>query len=259
MKIAVTGKGGVGKTTLAGTMARILASRGMKVLAIDADPDSNLGSAVGIARERLNGVIPVAEMTKLIEERTGTTKGQFGGVFKINPQVDDIPDQFSISHEGVKLLILGCIPEGGGGCFCPESTLLKSLLRYLIVKRDEAVILDMEAGLEHLGRGSTAGMDALIVVVEPGQRSIQTAQHIKKLAADLQIKNVYIVGNKIQNESDRELIKNGLPEFDVLGYMSFNPAIIQADKEGKAPYDLDERIRTEVEEVLKKLEGHVKK
>lgn len=258
MKIAVTGKGGVGKTTLAGTMARILAARGMKVLAIDADPDSNLGSAVGIPREKLSGVTPLAEMTHLVEERTGTKKGQFGGVFKLNPKVDDIPDTFSVSHNGVKLLILGCIPEGGGGCFCPENVFLKNLLRHLIVKRDEAVILDMEAGLEHLGRGSTAGMDALIVVVEPGQRAIQTAQHIKKLAADLQVKNVYIVGNKVQTDADKEIIREGLPEFEVLGFMSFNPAVIQADKEGKAPYDLDEKVRTETEGILKNLEEHVK-
>jgi CO dehydrogenase maturation factor len=256
MKIAITGKGGVGKTTLAGTMARILAARGMKVLAIDADPDSNLASAVGIPRGKLNNVTPLAEMTSLVEERTGTKKGQFGGVFKLNPKVDDIPDTFSVSHNGVKLLILGSIPEGGGGCFCPENVLLKNLIRHLIVKRDEAVILDMEAGLEHLGRGSTAGMDALIVVVEPGQRSIQTAQHIKKLAADLQVKKVFIVGNKVQNEADKDIIRKGLPEFEVLGFMSFNPAIIQADKEGKAPYDLDERIREEVGEVLRNLEGH---
>ncbi len=254
MKIAITGKGGVGKTTLAGTMARILAARGIKVLAIDADPDSNLGSAIGIPKEELADVTPIAEMTPLVEERTGTKKGQFGGTFKLNPKVDDITERFAVNHEGVGLLILGCIPEGGGGCFCPESTLLKSLLRHLIVKREEAVILDMEAGLEHLGRGSTAGMDALIVVVEPGQRAMQTASHIKKLASDIGVKRVYVVGNKVQDDADKEIIKKGLPELEILGYMSFNPAIIQADKEGKAPYDLDERIREEVEEVLQNLE-----
>ena len=162
MKIAISGKGGVGKTTLAGVMARILADQGRKVLAIDADPDSNLASAIGLPKEALGKLLPIASMTSLIEERTGSKKGTFGSMFKLNPKVDDLPDEMGVTYQGVKLLLLGCIPQGGGGCFCPENVLLKNLVRHLLVQREEALIIDMEAGLEHLGRGSTGSVDALI-------------------------------------------------------------------------------------------------
>ncbi len=139
-------------------------------------------------------------MKEFIEERTGAKRGAYGSFFKLNPKVDDIPEKFSVSKDGIRLLVLGTIPQGGGGCFCGENVLLKSLLSHLFVERDEYVVVDMEAGLEHLGRGTTAYMDALIVVVEPGQRSMQTARQVKSLADDLGVKRVYIVGNKVVDE-----------------------------------------------------------
>ena len=257
MKIAISGKGGVGKTTLAGVMARILANRGRKVLAIDADPDSNLASAIGLPKESLAKLLPIASMTTMIEERTGSKKGTFGAMFKLNPKVDDIPDEMGVSYQGIKLLLLGCIPEGGGGCYCPENVLLKNLVRHLLVKKEEALILDMEAGLEHLGRGSTGYVDALVIVVEPGQRAINTARQIKKLGEDLHIKRIMIVGNKVTSEVDRRIIEESLSDFPVLGHMSFNPKIVQADKEGKSPYDMDEKIKEEVEAILTELEKRI--
>ena len=257
MKIAISGKGGVGKTTLAGVMARILAKRGRKVLAIDADPDSNLASAIGLPKEALAKLLPIASMTSMIEERTGAKKGTFGSVLKLNPKVDDLPDEMGVNYEGIRLLLLGCIPQGGGGCFCPENVLLKNLVRYLLVKREEALIIDMEAGLEHLGRGSTGQVDALIIVVEPGQRAMNTARQIKKLGEDLKIKNMMIVGIKVNSEEDRRLIEEELSDFPVLGYMSFNPKILQADKEGKSPFDMDEKIKEEVNTILTELEKRI--
>ena len=257
MKIAVSGKGGVGKTTLAGVMARMLASRGRKVIAIDADPDSNLASAIGLPGDALEKLSPIASMSSMIEERTGSKKGSFGSMFKINPKVDDLPDEMGVTHEGVKLLLLGCIPQGGGGCFCPENVLLKNLVRHVLVRRDEALIIDMEAGLEHLGRGSTGYVDALIIVVEPGQRAINTARQIKKLGEDLHIKRVMIVGNKVNSDEDRRIIEESLSEFPILGHMSFNPKILQADREGKSPYDMDERIKEEVKGILAELEKRI--
>jgi CO dehydrogenase maturation factor len=257
MKIAISGKGGVGKTTLAGVMARILANRGRKVLAIDADPDSNLASAIGLPKETLAKLSPIASMTSMIEERTGAKKGSYGTMFKLNPKVDDIPDDMGVTYQGVKLLLLGCIPQGGGGCFCPENVLLKNLVRHLLVQREEALIIDMEAGLEHLGRGSTGYVDALIIVVEPGQRAMNTARQIRKLGEDLKIKNMMIVGNKVNSEEDRRLIEEHLSDFPILGHMSFNPKILQADREGKSPYDMDEKIKEEVEVILTELEKRI--
>ena len=257
MKIAISGKGGVGKTTLAGVMARILADGGRRVLAIDADPDSNLASAIGLSREALAKLSPIASMTSLIEERTGAKKGSFGSMFKINPKVDDIPDEMGVTYNGVKLILLGCIPQGGGGCFCPENVLLKNLVRHLLVQREEALIIDMEAGLEHLGRGSTGYVDALIVVVEPGQRAINTAKQIKKLGDDLHIKKIMVVGNKVTSDQDKRIIEEGLSEFAVLGHMSFNPKIIQADREGRSPYDIDGKIVEEVRAILTELEKRI--
>jgi CO dehydrogenase maturation factor len=250
MKIAISGKGGVGKTTLAGVMARILAEKGYKVLAVDADPDSNLASAIGVDAEKLHSTKPLAQMTEFIEERTSAKKGTYGSFFKLNPRVDDIPERFAVEKDGIKLVILGNIQQGGGGCFCPENVLLKSLLSYILIERDESVIVDMEAGLEHLGRGTTEYVDALIVVVEPGQRSFQTAYQVRKLSQDLGIKNLYIVGNKVMDETDDQLIKKNLEGFTVLGFMSYNEKIIEADKRGMSPFDIDEKIKKEVEDII---------
>ena len=255
MKIAIAGKGGVGKTTLSGVMARYLAEEGHKVLSIDADPDANLASALGFPPELLKGVTPLAEMTPLVEERTGAQKGTFGGVFKLNPKVDDIPDTYSVTHHGVKLLLLGTIPQADGGCFCPENVLLKGLLHHILIGKDEVVIIDMEAGLEHLTRGSTKHVDAFIIVVEPGQRSIATAHQIWRLAQDLGVQRVFGVGNKVASPEDRRLIEEGLSEIPFLGHLSFNQKVIEADKKGMSPYDLNGAIKKEVQAIVEQLQG----
>jgi CO dehydrogenase maturation factor len=216
-----------------------------------------LASAIGLPKEGLARLSPIASMTSLIEERTGAKKGTFGSMIKLNPKVDDLPDEMGVTYQGVKLLLLGCIPQGGGGCFCPENILLKNLVRHLLVQQEEVLIIDMEAGLEHLGRGSTGYVDALIIVVEPGQRAINTAKQIKKLGEDLHIKNMMIVGNKVNSDQDRLIIEENLSEFPVLGHMSFNPKILQADREGKSPYDIDEKIKEEVGAILWELEKRI--
>jgi CO dehydrogenase maturation factor len=252
-KLAITGKGGVGKTTLAALLAYIYAGENQKVLVIDADPDANLASALGMPQEVAERITPISEMGDLIEERTGARPGQSGGFFSLNPRVDDIPDRFAAIHRGIRLLVLGTVQRGGGGCICPESALLKNLVRHLFVGRSEVVILDMEAGLEHLGRGTASAVDAFIVVVEPGQRSLQTAQAVRRLAADIGIHKVYVVGNKIRCKEDETFILEHLPGDEVLGFLPFSEKAIAADMKGIAIFDADEEMVAAARKIRERL------
>jgi CO dehydrogenase maturation factor len=237
MKIAITGKGGVGKTTLAGTLARLYAAAGRPVLAIDADPDANLAASVGVPAERMAGVAPIATMDDLIEERTGARPGSQAPYFKLNPRVSDLPETLSVEHQGVRVMVMGTVQKGGGGCICPENVLLRSLVRHLLLERDEVVILDMVAGIEHLGRATADAVDAFIVVVEPGQRSFQTAYTIRRLAADIGIEHIYAVGNKVRTPEERAFIEQAVGDLPLLGIISYRPEIIDADRMGQALYD----------------------
>lgn len=223
MKIAVSGKGGVGKTTLVALIARILHDQNYKVTLIDADPDMNLASVLGIPGD--TPITPIIAMKDLIEERTGAKVDEPAPFFKMNPKVDDIPDKYSINYNGLKLMVMGTIRNGGGGCACPLNAFLKSLLGYIIVLRDEWVLLDMEAGIEHLGRGTAIGVDQMIVVVEPNKTSIETAYRIEKLSGDLGIKNLSIIANKIQSPEEKKFLKDSLKSFNILGYIGYSDII----------------------------------
>jgi CO dehydrogenase maturation factor len=251
LKIAITGKGGVGKTTLAGLLARLYAAEGRSVLAVDADPDANLASALGISPEAASRALPLAEQSDLIEERTGSRPGSPGGMFSLNPKVDDIPDAYSIRHEGVRLLVVGKSKEAGSGCYCPENVLLRRLI-------DEVVILDMEAGIEHLTRGTAGGVNAFIVVVEPGQRSMQTARQIESLARGLGVKEVFVVGNKIRQNSERDFILRHLEGMKFLGFMSYAGDAVTADLDGRSPYDASPGVREEAKKIKTALDQLMK-
>lgn len=227
MKIAISGKGGVGKTLLASLLSRTFAEAGYSVLAIDADPDSNLAANLGFPNP--DEITPISEMSALIEERTGAKPGKAASFFKLNPKVDDLPEKYSLKYNGIRLMVMGRIKKGGTGCYCPENALLQALTTHLLLGRDEVVILDMEAGVEHLGRATARAVDRLIVVVEPGRRSIETAYRISKLAKEIGLHNIAIVGNKVRSQSDREFLTSSLPGFEFLGFIPYDQAIVEAD------------------------------
>ncbi len=254
MKLAITGKGGVGKTTVASLLARLYAAEGNTVLAIDANPDANLASALGLPQDEARRITPIAEMKDLVEERTGAKPGAQVPFFKLNPRVDDIPDRFSATINGVKLLIMGTVKKGGGGCMCPESALLRNLMNHLLLRESEVVILDMDAGVEHLGRGTAHAVNAFIIVVEPGRRSIQTAEAITSLAKDLGIKRCYVVGSKTRSDDERRFIVESMPDYEVLGFINYSPKIIEADLKGMGVFDADPKAVEEARRIKQRLE-----
>jgi len=216
MKIAISGKGGVGKTTFSAMLAAAISRQGRPVIAIDADPDANLAAALGLRPD--DQPTPLAEMRDLIAERTGA-KGNYGGYFKLNPKVDDLPDRYAARVGNVRLLALGGVSKGGAGCICPASALVKALLTHLILGRDESVIMDMEAGIEHLGRATGASMDALLIVVDEGPWSLQTAGRVRKLAGDIGISRLFAVANRIADTEALSRIRDDLGDVPVLGHL----------------------------------------
>ena len=247
MKVAITGKGGVGKTTLSSTLARLYADEGRTVLAADVDPDANLGLALGLTQEEVDQIVPISKMRGLAKERTGASDDN--KFYKLNPYVADIPEKFAKTINGVKLLVMGTVDVGGTGCVCPEHVMLKSVLSALTYRKNDVVIMDMEAGLEHLGRGTAANMDEFIVVIEPGARSVQTYRNVKRLANDLGVRRVRVVANKVRDEKDEAFVRSAIPQEDLLGLIHYNTEVMDADRNGESPYDYSPTVIAEIRKI----------
>ena len=251
LKIAISGKGGVGKTTASALIARLLAEQGKRVFAIDADPVTNLAVALGIPEDP--PITPIVELGELIEERTGAKPGTSGGFFSLNPRVDDIPERFSKQRDNVHLLVMGTVKSGGSGCICPENSMLRALVTHLFLYQNDAIIMDMEAGVEHLGRATAKSVDWLIMVVDTGRRSQTTAQQIVPLAEEIGIPRIAAIGNKVQSEDDIKRMREMLPDVPFIGYLPMHEEIIQADREGRRAFEDLSQVPEEMRQVVNQL------
>ena len=251
MKIAISGKGGVGKTMLASLLSTILTKLGYSVLAIDADPNTTLATALAFPHPE--GITPISEMGDLIEERTGVRPGQVAPYFKLNPKVDDIPEKYWVEHNGVKLMVMGRLKKGGSGCYCPENALLEALLAHILLRRDEVVIIDMEAGIEHLGRATAKAVNKMIIVVEPGKASIETAYRIRELAKDIGLENITVVANKIRSDKDKNLITSAMPDFEFLGFIPYDQSVIEAGLGYSPLIDANPEVISRVQDIAARI------
>jgi CO dehydrogenase maturation factor len=238
MKIAISGKGGTGKTTLAALLCRALEAAGRDVVAVDADSNPNLAWALGVPDA--GNVTPLAEMEDLIREKTGAEKGRYGAYFKMNPEVADIPGRFQLELGKVHLLVMGSVEQGGTGCVCPEYVLIRNLIAHLLLNSNQDMVVDMEAGLEHLGRGVTDRVDALLVVVGPNRVSCLTARRVRKLAGDIGVRRVLGVGNGVRSAADEEYITREAGDLDFLGFIPHSEGLAESERQGREAFALPE-------------------
>jgi CO dehydrogenase maturation factor len=250
-KIAVAGKGGVGKTTFSSLLAYVLAAAGQTVYAIDADPNPTLGEALGFPDDLLEQLVPIIDMKELVEERTGARPGESGAYFRLNPRVDDIPAKFSVSYRGIRLLKMGTVKGAGSGCVCPENTMVQALVTHLLLREKETVLMDMVAGLEHLGRGTASSVDAMFIVVEPGQRSVGVGADIARLAKELGIPAIWVVANKIRSDEDLAFIRERLDGLPLAGWLPRDDRVVEADMKRAAAYDLAPELAQKVEAIAR--------
>ena len=256
MKIAISGKGGVGKSTIAAALSLLLAEQGKKVLAVDADPDANLASALGFTAREQESIVPISRQVELIEERTGAKVNQYGQIFTLNPEVSDIAAKYATVRDGVALLVLGAVKRGGGGCACPENVLIRALIADLILNKDDVLIMDMEAGLEHLGRATTSGVDTMLVVVEPGFRSVEGAKRIVELANQIRLTDIKFVANKVDGRDDEAFITESLPGREILEFIPFSHSLRKVDRPGKSVLSgIEEEIRDKFTRLLSGITG----
>jgi len=256
MKLAISGKGGAGKTTLAGALVLLMSRRGDRVLAVDADPDANLASALGISPAAQRSIVTVSQQKALIEQRTGAKVRGYGQIFKLNPEVSDITEKYAYTHEGVGLLVLGAVDSGGSGCACPESVLLRALVTDIVLHKDEAVVMDMEAGVEHLGRATARGVDMMIVVIEPAQRSVDSALRIGRMAAGAGIGKLCVVTNKVRSPGEQQFIHERISGMEIIGTVPYSDAILAGDREGISVLDsADDRVMQCFERILRRLDA----
>jgi CO dehydrogenase maturation factor len=259
MKLAITGKGGVGKTTLAGGLARLYAEEGRQVIAVDADPATNLWAVLGFSLQEAQSLAPLAEMADLIEERTGAKPGTTGGFFRLNPRVDDLPEKIALKKDGIRLMVMGTVRRGGSGCLCAENALIRALIQHLILYRDDVVILDMEAGIEHMGRAVAQGVDALITVVEPGMRSVQTAFALQRLAGDIGVHRVFVVANKVRSPREAEILRQRTEGLTWLGAMPYYAEAVEADLQGESPFSRPSPLLEAVRAIRARLDDEIKR